>query len=86
MFQTKFPIEKSTPVLARCGDVVIFSYLLVHGSPANLSARARRMLLVQYADAHDMPAASERAQPARGLVLRGVNLHRDATVANRHVE
>ncbi|KPI95283.1 Phytanoyl-CoA dioxygenase, peroxisomal [Papilio xuthus] len=84
--QSKFPIEKSTPVLARRGDVVVFSYLLVHGSPANLSARARRMLLVQYADAHDEPLAGERAQPARGLVLRGVNLHRDATVANRHIQ
>ncbi|XP_068619248.1 probable phytanoyl-CoA dioxygenase [Battus philenor] len=82
--QNKFPIEKATPVVAKRGDVVIFSYLLVHGSTANLSTRPRRMLLVQYADAHDAPSGGEPGQPARGLVLRGVNLNRDATLAKRY--
>ncbi|CAK1583217.1 unnamed protein product [Parnassius mnemosyne] len=84
--QSKFPIEKATPVIAQRGDVVVFSYLLVHGSTPNLSTKPRRMLLIQYADAHDEPVAGEKAQPGRGLVLRGVNMNRDATVANRHVE
>ncbi|CAH2046117.1 unnamed protein product, partial [Iphiclides podalirius] len=84
--QNKFPIEKATPVIAKRGDVVIFSYLLVHGSTPNFSKRPRRMLLIQYADAHDEPAGGERSQPCRGLLLRGVNLNRDATQANRHKE
>ncbi|XP_045777079.1 phytanoyl-CoA dioxygenase, peroxisomal-like [Maniola jurtina] len=81
--QKKFPIEGATPVIAEAGDVVIFSYLLVHGSSANSSARPRRMFLAQLADAHDRPKGGERSQPGRGWMLRGVNLHRDATVANR---
>ncbi|XP_052744095.1 probable alpha-ketoglutarate-dependent hypophosphite dioxygenase isoform X2 [Bicyclus anynana] len=81
--QKKFPIEGATPVIASAGDVVIFSYLLVHGSSANHSARARRMLLAQLADASDRPRGGEPGQPGRGWMLRGVNLTRDATVANR---
>lgn len=41
------------------------------------------MFLIQLADAHDEPIGGERAQPGRGWMLRGVNLNRDATVANR---
>ena len=33
--QEKFPIDQAEPVIARKGDVVIFSYLLVHGSFEN---------------------------------------------------
>ncbi|CAG4930411.1 unnamed protein product [Parnassius apollo] len=68
----KFPIEKGTPVTVQRGDVVVFYYLLVHGSTPNLSTRPRRMLVIQYADAHDEPVGSGKAQPCRGLVLRGV--------------
>ncbi|XP_072930227.1 probable alpha-ketoglutarate-dependent hypophosphite dioxygenase isoform X2 [Epargyreus clarus] len=82
--QKKFPLSGATPVIAEAGDVVIFSYLLIHGSTPNNSTRPRRMLLIQYADAHDKPNAGERGQPGRGLILRGVCLDRDATVANRH--
>ncbi|XP_046971364.1 phytanoyl-CoA dioxygenase, peroxisomal-like [Vanessa cardui] len=81
--QKKYPIERATPVIAEAGDVVIFSYFLIHGSTPNNSTRPRRMFLAQLADAHDRPIGGEPGQPGRGWVLRGVNLDRDATVANR---
>ncbi|XP_047996298.1 ectoine dioxygenase-like isoform X2 [Leguminivora glycinivorella] len=37
---------KATPVVAKRGDVVFFSYLTVHGSYSNLSDRVRRMLFI----------------------------------------
>ncbi len=33
--QDLFPLPSATPVKAKKGDVVIFSYLLVHGSYVN---------------------------------------------------
>lgn len=45
--QSKFPLEKATPISAKRGEVVVFSYLLIHGSYLNLSDRVRRMYLVQ---------------------------------------
>ena len=47
VLQGAFPLSKATPLEARRGQVLIFSYLLVHGSYPNLSDRARRMLLIQ---------------------------------------
>ncbi|CAG4984234.1 unnamed protein product [Colias eurytheme] len=81
--QKKFPLEKALPVIVEAGDVVIFSYLMVHGSSPNLSQRPRRMLLAQVYDAHDKPVGGEPGQPGKGWLLRGVNLDRDATVTNR---
>lgn len=43
----QFPIDGATPITAKKGEVVIFSYLLLHGSYLNLSDRVRRMFLVQ---------------------------------------
>jgi phytanoyl-CoA hydroxylase len=45
--QDQFPLRKAVPVEAKRGQVVIFSYLLVHGSYPNISERSRRMLLFQ---------------------------------------
>lgn len=45
--QNKFPLDAATPLIAKKGQVVIFSYLLVHGSYKNSSDRIRRMLLFQ---------------------------------------
>ena len=41
------------------------------------------MFLVQLADTHDTPVGGAAGQPGRGWMLRGVNLDRDATIANR---
>lgn len=83
LLQSKFPVEGATPVLANRGDVVIFSYLLVHGSPANLSTRPRRMLLLQVAAAEDKPLGDQPVRPGQGWLLRGVNIHRDASISKR---
>lgn len=45
--QTRFPVEKAYPVIAKKGQVVIFSYLTVHASFPNVSSRTRRMFLMQ---------------------------------------
>ena len=47
VFQTQFPLSGASPLEGRRGQVLIFSYLLIHGSYSNLSDRARRMLLIQ---------------------------------------
>lgn len=44
---TQYPIEGATPVVAKRGEAVIFSYLLLHGSYVNNSLRTRRMFLAQ---------------------------------------
>ncbi|XP_026748432.2 phytanoyl-CoA dioxygenase, peroxisomal-like [Galleria mellonella] len=81
--QSKFPLEKATPVIAERGDIVIFSYLLIHGSSLNTSTRTRRMLLVQVASADDAPVGLQPSRPGQGWLLRGINVHRDASISKR---
>ncbi|CAH0689951.1 unnamed protein product [Spodoptera exigua] len=81
--QTKFPFERAAPVVCERGDVVVFSYLLVHGSPCNTSSRPRRMLLLQAAAAEDEPLGRQPTRPGQGWLLRGTNLNRDASISNR---
>ncbi|XP_063240666.1 LOW QUALITY PROTEIN: phytanoyl-CoA dioxygenase, peroxisomal-like [Bacillus rossius redtenbacheri] len=81
--QERFPLSKATPVLARKGDVLIFSYLLVHGSYINSSEKERRMLLIQLMSADDEPLSQTNSTPAQGLVLRGENVGKDARHAMR---
>ncbi|CAG9789164.1 unnamed protein product [Diatraea saccharalis] len=81
--QKLFPIEKATPIVAKKGDVVIFSYLLVHGSSANTSQRPRRMLLMQLASADDEPIGLQLMRPGQGWMLRGININRDASISKR---
>jgi ectoine hydroxylase-related dioxygenase (phytanoyl-CoA dioxygenase family) len=37
--QDVFPLSKATPINAKKGDVVIFSYLLIHGSYLNVEVK-----------------------------------------------
>ena len=37
--QAEWPLEDARPVSAQAGDVLVFSYLLVHGSYPNTSDR-----------------------------------------------
>ena len=67
--QARWPLSAATPVHAKAGDVLIFSYLLVHGrsvyhsamtsslcsSYVNMSDRERRMFLIQVAAGEDEP-------------------------------
>ena len=56
--QTKWALQDATPVTARAGDVLVFSYLLVHGSYVNMSERERRMFLLQVAAGEDLPTSN----------------------------
>ena len=70
--QAEWPLEAARPVSARAGDVLVFSYLLVHGSYSNTSdrwdvrhetmktwavTRERRMFLIQVAAGEDSPTS-----------------------------
>jgi len=69
----RWPIEKATPVPAQRGDVVIFSYLLVHGSDINRSHRPRNTVLVQFRDPVDRPTNDTHRSHAQGLMMRGID-------------
>ena len=51
----EWPITRGSPLYARAGDVVFFSYLLVHGSMPNLSEGRRTALIYQYRSPQDHP-------------------------------
>ena len=71
--------------MANKGDVVIFSYLLVHGSYVNHSDQMRRMFLIQLAGADDEPyEPNKHRSPCGGMVLRGTNISKSANLNERH--
>ena len=82
--QDQFNINNAEPVTAKKGDVVIFSYLLVHGSYVNQSEKVRRMLLVQVASVNDQPLIEMHKSPCGGMVLRGKNKLKSANLNERH--
>lgn len=69
----EFPIESATPLPARAGDVLFFSYLTVHGSSINTSDEARTTLLVQMRDPADRPSVRAHESRGQGMMLRGVD-------------
>ena len=70
----QYPIDKATPLPAQRGDVVIFNYLLVHGSDINRSIRPRKTVLIQFRDPTDLPTKyMHTSSHAQGLMLRGIN-------------
>lgn len=81
----RFPLSKAESVCAKKGEIVIFSYLLLHGSYLNLSTNSRRMFLMQVRAADDEPLEDVHKSPCQGLVLRGRNIYREATMATRFV-
>lgn len=64
-------------------QVVIFSYLLIHGSYDNTSDRVRRMFLIQLMAADDTPMADMHKSACQKMVLRGKCLWRLADVTKR---
>jgi len=84
--QTEWPMSEAMPVTAKAGDVLIFSYLLVHGSFPNLSDKTRRMFLIQVASGEDRPQNSAHRSPGAGLVLWGRNTSVKADLDNRHIK
>lgn len=79
----RFPLSGATPISAKRGELIVFSYLLLHGSYLNLSDKSRRMFLIQLRAADDEPTANVHLSPCQGLVLRGKNIYREATMATR---
>ncbi|XP_049874863.1 phytanoyl-CoA dioxygenase, peroxisomal-like [Pectinophora gossypiella] len=79
----KYPIEGATPVECEAGDIVVFSYLLLHGSYRNVSERSRRMFLIQLMAAEDEPVEDVHKSPGQGWVLRGSNDNRKAHMSER---
>ena len=74
-----YPIEEGTPCPARAGDVLFFSYLTVHGSGVNASARTRRNVLIQYRDPADLPVLEDGLEAhvdwGQGMMVAGRNPH-----------
>jgi ectoine hydroxylase-related dioxygenase (phytanoyl-CoA dioxygenase family) len=68
-----YPIEKATPLPAQRGDVVIFHYLLVHGSDINRSNRPRKTVLIQFRDPTDRALNDAHRSHAQGLIMHGVD-------------
>jgi phytanoyl-CoA hydroxylase len=69
----QFPIEAGTPVPMKAGDLLIFSYLTIHGSTPNVSDRWRRMLLFEFRSPLDSRTSEPEGAVGRGLIVRGVH-------------
>jgi phytanoyl-CoA hydroxylase len=71
------PLEDGEPIPARAGDVVIFSYLTIHGSGVNASNAARRNVLFQYRDPADEPVLANGVEAhvdwGQGMMVAGSN-------------
>lgn len=74
----QYPLEKAVPVPAEAGDVVVFSYLTIHGSGVNTSKEARTTLLIQMRDPTDHPTVVTHLSRGQGLMLRGIDPEADA--------
>jgi phytanoyl-CoA hydroxylase len=69
----EYPIEKATPCPAEAGDVLIFSYLTIHGSGINTSNDARTTLLIQMRDPTDPPSRKSHESRGQGMMLAGID-------------
>lgn len=69
----RYPLESAQACPAEAGDVLIFSYLTIHGSGVNTSDQARTTLLVQMRDPSDPPSNEEHRSRGQGMMLRGVD-------------
>ncbi len=80
----EWPVARALPCPARRGDVLFFSYLLVHGSGTNHSTRVRKTVLFQVRDPADRQLTDNHRSHAQGLMLRGV--HPEVAVAPGSLE
>lgn len=71
-----WPVSRAEPVEAEAGDVLLFSYLTVHGSGVNTSNEARTTWLIQFRDPADPPIGDKHTfSRGQGMMLRGTNPH-----------
>jgi ectoine hydroxylase-related dioxygenase (phytanoyl-CoA dioxygenase family) len=69
----EYPVESATPIPAKAGDALFFSYLTIHGSGINVSSEARTTLLIQMRDPTDPPTIRSHESRGQGMMLRGVD-------------
>jgi phytanoyl-CoA hydroxylase len=71
---TPYPLAGATPINARPGDVLFFSYLTLHGSSPNRSEQTRKSVLVQLHSGSDTVLINEEVNHVNErLVLAGWN-------------
>ncbi|MBC8102235.1 MAG: phytanoyl-CoA dioxygenase family protein [Cytophagales bacterium] len=70
---TEYPVEAATPVPAKAGDVLFFSYLTIHGSGVNVSSEARTTVLIQMRDPTDPPTIRAHESRGQGTMLAGID-------------
>jgi ectoine hydroxylase-related dioxygenase (phytanoyl-CoA dioxygenase family) len=70
---TEYPVASATPVPAKAGDALFFSYLTIHGSGINESNEARTTLLIQMRDPTDPPIIRTHESRGQGMMLRGID-------------
>jgi len=70
---TRYPIAEATPCPAQAGDLLIFSYLTIHGSGINTSQEARTTCLFQLRDPTDKPTKDTHRSRGQGMMLRGID-------------
>jgi ectoine hydroxylase-related dioxygenase (phytanoyl-CoA dioxygenase family) len=68
-----YRIDDALPLPGKAGDVILFSYLLVHGSGINVSSEARTTLLVQMRDPTDPPMLNVHLSRGQGMMLAGID-------------
>lgn len=77
-----YPLAQATPVNARRGDVLIFSYFTLHGSLPNRSENYRKTVLVQMHSGSDYVLENKQVNHVNEqLVLSGWNHHMTRALA-----
>lgn len=69
----RYPLDGATPIPAKAGDAIFFSYLLAHGSGLNVSAEPRTTLLIQMRDPADAPLNQGHGSRGQGMMLAGID-------------
>lgn len=69
----EYPVEKATPLPAKAGDALFFSYLTIHGSGLNISNEARTTVLIQMRDPEDPPTIRTHESRGQGMMLHGID-------------
>jgi phytanoyl-CoA hydroxylase len=69
----RFPLDGATPIPAKAGDAIFFSYLLAHGSGLNVSDEPRTTVLVQLRDPADVPLKEGHSSRGQGMMLAGID-------------
>lgn len=71
---SEWPLDGAVPCEAEAGDVLLFTYLTVHGSGPNTTDQARTTWLVQFRDPTDQPTTDRHTSSrGQGMMLRGVD-------------